>query len=204
MTFWKWADKHRIERCTTTEKRRLAADFVNAHHSYIRWADRPSRKMYWLLYEESQLVGVFGLGSAFDKPKAVKSFMKQHELVFNEIGNNIVYCLFGAADKNAGTKFLKLLRYDAQTWWKIRYGDTLKALQTFILPPRTGAMYKADNWSQLGMTTGGKTMTVRTLYGEERKAHPEAEIRTFKNGEVKYLLREWTETTPKLIFMRLL
>jgi hypothetical protein len=192
-----------VSRAVTTEMRTAARDFVNAHHSYIKWADRPSRKCYWLLYENEILVGVFGLGSAFARPKPIATYMTEHGLGFNEVANNIVYALFGCQDKNAGTRFLKMLRRDAVVWWKERYGDDLKAFQTFILPPRTGAMYKADNWQQLGSTTGGKTQTMRTLYGEERTKHPEAEIRTFKSGEVKYLLREFRDTEPKLIFMRL-
>lgn len=193
-----------IERIVETLKRKTAAEFVNAHHSYIKWADRPSRKMYWALYENGILVGVFGLGSAFARPKPIMKYMSEHSLAFNEVGNNIVYALFGQKDRNAGTRFLKMIRRDAVVWWKERYGDELKALQTFILPPRTGAMYKADNWMQLGSTTGGTTQSCRTLYGEERAKHPEAEIRTFKSGEVKYLLREFRTTEPKLIFMRLL
>jgi len=130
--------------------------------------------------------------------------MKDHGILFNEMGNNTVYCLSGHEDRNAGTKLLALLRRDAALWWCERYGDTLKALQTFILPPRTGAMYRADNWTQLGQTTGGKTMTMRTLYGANREKHPEAEVRTFKSGEVKYLLREFRDTAPKLMYMKLL
>jgi hypothetical protein len=192
-----------VERVVNKEMRSVARDFINAHHSYIKWADRPSRKMYWLLYENAKLVGVFGLGSAFARPKPVANYMKERALQFNEVANNIVYALFGCQDMNAGTRFLKILRRDAVVWWRERYGDDLKAFQTFILPPRTGAMYKADNWEQLGQTTGGRAQTIRTLCGEERKKHPEAEIRKFKSGEVKYLLREFKDTEPKLIFMRL-
>jgi len=160
--------------------------------------------MYWSLWEDDTMVGVFGLGSAFARPKPVAEYMQEHALVFNDVGNNIVYALHGHLDKNAGSKFLKLLRGDARLWWKQRYGDDLRAMQTFILPPRTGAMYKADNWQQLGSTTGGMTQTIRTLYGAEREAHPEAEVRTFKSGEVKYLLHEFRPTEQKLIFMRML
>lgn len=194
---------HTIERITTKEKRAVAREFTNANHSYIKWADRPSRKLYWLLYEKEIVVGVFGLGSAYARPKPIAEFMRQNDLLFNQVANNIVYCLFGNKDKNAGSKFLSLCRKDAIHWWKERYGDDLKAFQTFILPPRTGAVYKADNWQQLGSTTGGKTQTMRTLYGKDREEHPEAEVRTFKSGEIKYLLREFRNTVPKLIFMRL-
>lgn len=195
---------HRVERVMTKDQRQTARDFVNAYHSYIKWADRPSRKMYWLLYEDARLVGVFGLGSAYARPKPIATYMKQHGLLFNEVGNNIVFCLYGQGDRNAGTKLLAMIRRDAVRWWNERYGDTLKALQTFILPPRTGAVYKADNWTQLGSTTGGKTQTMRTLYGAEKEKHPEAEVRRFKSGEVKYLLREFRDTEPKLIYMKLL
>lgn len=128
--------------------------------------------------------------------------MEDNSLGFNEVGNNIVYCLHGVEDRNAGSRFLKLCRLDAMKWWKERYGDELKAFQTFILPPRTGAVYKADNWAQIGETTAGRTQTMRTLYGADIEKHPNAERRVFKSGEVKYLLREWRETDAKLIFMR--
>jgi len=194
---------HSVKRIETKTDRSIASEFVNANHSYIKWADRPSRKMYWLLLEDARVVGVFGLGSAFARPKAIAAYMESNGIKFNELANNIVYCLAGHTDKNAGTKLLSIVRRDAEVWWRERYGDTLKAFQTFILPPRTGAVYKADNWTQLGSTTGGKAQSCKTLYGADRDAHPEAEVRTFKGGEVRYLLRTWTTTEPKLIFMKL-
>jgi hypothetical protein len=180
----------------------MAQVFVDEHHSYIKWVDRPSRKLYWLLYEEDRLVGVWGLASAFDRPKSIQEYMKKYGISFNELGNNIVYCLHGHTDKNAGTKFLKLLRIDARRWWMERYEDKLKAVQSFILPPRTGAMYKADNWEVLGMTAGAGQKQ-RTLYGKDRDEIQEGvEIRTFKSGEVKYLLRERETVPKKLILIR--
>ena len=133
-------------------------------------------------------------------------YMKKHQLTFNQIGNNSLYCLHGHNDRNAGTRFLALCRRDAKQWWLQRYGDDLRAMQTFILPGenRTGTVYKADNWTRIGTTTGGTSLTTRTLYGPDRDAHPEAEIRTFSSGEVKYLLREYIITEPKFIYMRLL
>lgn len=189
-----------IVRCETKDERAKASEFVNANHSYIRWADRPSRKMYWTLYEDSVLVGVFGLGSAFARPKAIASFMRENGIAFNEIANNIVYCLYGQS-ANAGTRFLRMLRTDAGEWWTQRYGDNLKAIQTFVLPPRTGAIYRADNWLRVGSTTGGSTLTVRTLYGDDIALHPEAERRVFRSGEVKVLLREFRPTDSKIMLV---
>ena len=203
MGWFLWSTKHRIERITSTEQRVVAKRFVDSNHSYIKWSDRPSRKLYWMLFEDSQIVGVWGLASAFGWPADVKEFMKKNSISFNELGNNIVYCLSGHEDRNAGTKFLKLLRRDAKVWWKERYGDELKALQCFVLPPRSGAMYKADNWSMIGVTAG-KSLVMRTLYGKDREGVKGVEVRTFKSGEVKYLLREFVESPKKLIFVRLL
>mgnify|MGYP003149406364 CR=1 FL=1 len=157
---------YRITRVTTSEQRQLAKQFVNNHHSYIDWSPRPSRLCYWLLHEEGGLtpwgkvIGVFGLGTMFNAPKSVADYMKEHDIGFNQIGNNIVYCLYGHEGKSAATQCLKLVRQDAVPWWHEKYGDVLKAFQTFILPIeesegyRAGTLYKADNWQMVGMTTG--------------------------------------------------
>ena len=191
----------RIERCTDTLSRAIAKHTIDIWHSYIKFADRPSRKLYWLLWECDTLIGVFGLGSCFHKPKAMRDFMAEHNVAFNEVGNNIVFCLLPNHSKNAGSKALKLVRNDAKQWWMERYGDTLRYMQTFIEPPRTGAVYKADNWIEIGITSGAP-QHVRTLYGDEIDAHPEAERRVFKSGEIRYLLREQVKGTQKRILIR--
>ena len=192
-----------IRRATTRQDFAHAKTLINTYHSYIRYADRPSRKLYWLLYQHDTAVGVFALGSAFARPAAVATFMQTHALQFNEVANNIVYCLAPHETPNLGTQFLARCRRDAISWWNERYEDRLKAFQTFILPPRTGAMYKADNWTLLGATTGGHTWTVRTIRESERETYPQAERRVFRSGDIRYLLRTWTTTDRKLIFMRL-
>lgn len=142
-----------------------AASFVDRHHSYIRWADRPSRKLYWSVWDGDRRVGVWGLGSAFNQPKAVATFMERHGIPFNGLANNIVFALADAG-KNGGTEALAMLRRDAIRWWHERYGDDLMAFQTFILPPRTGAMYRADNWQHVGTTTGDGMETQTLAAGE--------------------------------------
>lgn len=199
---------YRIERATNSELRKLGRDFINTYHSYIKWSDRPARKLYWNLYENDNMVGVFALSNVFDKPKAVKEFMTKYKLNSNEIANNIVYCLANCKNKNAGTIFLKLCRQDAIKWWYERYGDILKAFQTFVLPPRTGAVYKADNWVQIGITAGQSQITrtiSKTEYENNKDYYDKKGIRLqiYKNGEIKYLLYEFKETDKKLIFMKL-
>lgn len=192
-----------IHRCKNHDDFFAAKNFVNAHHSYIQWADRPSRKMYWTLMDDDRLVGVFGLGSAFARPKPVQVWMQTNHVEFNELGNNIVFCLYGATTPNFGSSVLRLLRRDAAIWWKERYGDSLKALQTFILPPRNGAVYLADNWQNIGMTSGS-IQTVRTIQKSDLHLYADTNVKQtqFKSGEVKYLLRGFSTTPQKIILIK--
>lgn len=193
--------KHSIIRATNSYLLQQCREFIDTYHSYIQYAERPSRKMYYCLMENGTMVGVFALGSCFPQSKDVRQFMKKRDLGFNEVANNIVYCLSGHQDKNAGSKFLSLCRQDAINWWQERYGDELKAFQTFILPPRTGAVYKADNWEQIGITSGDSQKSINVTGRHEE--YPKAIKKTFRDGAIGYFIRENNSVDPKLIFMRL-
>ncbi len=190
-----------ISRATTKDKRLLCKLFINHNHSYIKWSDRPSRKLYWLLHENEELVGVFGLGSGFVRPKVISLLMTEKNISFNEIGNNIVFCMSGQIDKNAGSKLLSLVRRDAKKWWKERYGDNLKLLQTFILPPRTGSVYKADNWKYIGDTSGVSQIT-KTIRISNVNNTDKVITKVFNDGSVRYLTRSMSKTDVKLIFIK--
>lgn len=56
--------------------------------------------------------------------------------------------------KNAGTQILKQLRKQAPIEWKKKYGDELTHIITFVAGGNNGAVYKADNWKQIGKTAG--------------------------------------------------
>src|SRR5690606_27305993 len=126
-----------------------------------QWSDRPSRKLYYMLYENGELIGIFGLGSAFHQPKVVSTFMNKYDIKFNELANNIVYAIKPGSNKNIASSFLKLCREQSILDWKERYGDQLKAFQTFVLPPRNGTLYKADNWHLIGQTAGTKSLVTK-------------------------------------------
>ena len=51
-------------------------------------------------------------------------------------------------------QILKQLRKQAPIEWKKKYGDDLKWLITFVAGGNNGAVYKADNWKQIGETAG--------------------------------------------------
>lgn len=221
--------RYSLTRITTPEQRKLAQQFVNSKHSYIDWAPRPSRLLYWLLHEEGgkypwgQIVGVFGLGTMFNAPKTVADYMKTHDIGFNQVGNNIVYCLHGHQGKTAASQCLKLIRDDSVKWWHERYGDVLKAFQTFILPLedgyRAGTLYKADNWDMVGMTSGSSFKTEQLkkkhegatldwLPQEEEQVlgwASETIVSDGKGGQsVLRINRTITEVPKKMIYMRLI
>ena len=56
--------------------------------------------------------------------------------------------------KNAGTQILKQLRQQAPIEWKKKYGNELTHIITFVAGGNNGAVYKADNWEQIGKTAG--------------------------------------------------
>ena len=61
----------RIVRATDADAFDLGRRLTNAFHSYIDWSDRPSRKLYWILWDGDRPVGVWGLVTAWVRPKAV-------------------------------------------------------------------------------------------------------------------------------------
>ena len=56
--------------------------------------------------------------------------------------------------KNAGSQILKQLRQKAPMAWKNKYNNDLTHIITFVGGGRDGAVYKADNWRQIGETSG--------------------------------------------------
>lgn len=82
---------------------------------------------------------------------------------------------------NLGTQVLKLWRQTVVQNWKDTYNTIPIGFETLVLPPRTGAVYKADNWDYVGMTKG---WSARCPNGH-------------KNG-----VRVWYKTDPRLVFMK--
>jgi hypothetical protein len=55
---------------------------------------------------------------------------------------------------NLGTRILKELRHHAPIEWKKKYNDDLTHIMTFVGANKNGAVYKADNWKEIGQTAG--------------------------------------------------
>ena len=69
--------------------------------------------------------------------------------------NNNVFRL-EIREKNLGTQVLKQARRKVKEIYEEKYKNELIGLITFVEPPRTGAVYKADNWDFIGYTEGWK------------------------------------------------
>jgi len=95
--------------------------------------------------------------------------------------NNNVYRLV-VNEKNLGTKVLRMFRERIKEDYEEQYKHELVGLITFVEPPRTGAIYKADNWTPLGMTQGAQCKRRGSLD--------------------KWVNKEWSKGTKKFIYAR--
>ena len=140
----------------------LVRYIINQYHSYVPTHHSVGRRIDWLIYEQddffSQPVGMIGIGSSvYPPPKdlLIEMGMTKNEYrdVFNSICNNWRFCMTKSI-KNGGTRVLKQLRQKAPLAWKTKYDDDLEHIITFVAGGNNGAVYKADNWKQIGMTAG--------------------------------------------------
>ena len=138
------------------------------------------RQCNYFVKRKGEILGIIGGNSP---PLNYKKFNKYFGEEFTELNwlNNNVFRLIHH-EKNLGTKVLKLFRNTIKKDYTTQYGDNLIGLITFVEPPRSGAVYKADNWDFLGYTQG-KHCYRRGDHG-------------------KWINKEWTTGTKKLIFAK--
>ena len=148
----------RLELIKTKDKQNIAKRIVESNHSYVPTWRSVGRRIDYLIYLDSKVVGVIGIGSATYPPcKDMLRYMgitkSEYKDIFNSIANNWRYCLI-ANEKNLGSAVLAKLRKRCVYDWKERFGDDLKYLVTFVGGGHDGAVYKADNWELIGETAG--------------------------------------------------
>ena len=160
--------------CTCPAQNKLFRDTIDNYHSYVKYKDTPTRNIRWLIYETASgnLLGAIGISSATiavaarDKYIGWNNTQRMGRLV--QLANNSRFCLIpnGSSSglKNIGTMALKQLRIVGAKRWKEKYGNDLILLETFVQPDRSkkyhghkvrsGAVYRADNWIEVGQTAG--------------------------------------------------
>lgn len=160
--------------CTCPEHNKLFRNTIDKYHSYVKYKDSPTRNIRWLIYESTSgnLLGAIGISSATiavaarDRHIGWNNAQRMGKLC--HLANNSRFCLIpnGSGDglRNVGTMALKQLRIEGARRWKEKYGDDLLLLETFVQPERdkkyhghktrNGAIYRADNWIEVGQTAG--------------------------------------------------
>jgi hypothetical protein len=109
-----------------------------------------------------------------------------------------------------GSMTLKQLEIVGQKRWKEKYGQDLVLLETFVEPAvnRVGAVYKATNWVEIGMTSGHSIRKIpMLLWQKENSARGELARKNPKEALKKYGYengKEYTtsKSTPKMMFVK--
>lgn len=161
----------------TKQDKQVVKYIIENYHSYVPNASSVGRRIDWLIYDDDELIGMIGIGSSvYPCPKDLLNRLSAniHNYrtdIFNSICNNWRFCMKTHV-KNAGTQVLKLMRERAPIEWKKKYGDELVAIFTFVAGGNNGAVYKADNWEVIGMSSGvkmNKAYSTKWETAEEKK-----------------------------------
>jgi len=116
------------------------------------------RQINFLIYSYGKPIGIIGFASPplnykkFNQFFELDSKNKSSENAKLFLNNNVFRIVY--TEKNLGTQILKLARKQLFKIYKEKYNQELLGLITFVEPPRTGSLYKADNWSYIGETQG--------------------------------------------------
>lgn len=145
------------------------------------------RQIIYKVYNDDIFQGAIAGGSAtLHLPNRNEYFGKDFYL--GGIINNTFFHLVNHDDKNLGTKILKQFRTQVVKDWEERYKDKVIGFETLVELPRSGSMYKADNWDYVGTTKG---YTCRRIGGKDK---------TEKFGGVRVWDKEHLK--PKLVFCK--
>lgn len=116
------------------------------------------RQVHYKIYKDNNLIGIITGASAVYACKARDEFFginkSNRQDIINKIICNTVFRL-EHHEKNLGTQILSLWRKQVVKDWVEKYHDIPIGFETFIYGEgRFGSMYKADNWSYCGNTSG--------------------------------------------------
>jgi len=116
------------------------------------------RQLNFLIYYYGKPIGIIGFASPPLNYKIFNNYFnlnpndKRGENAKKFLNNNVFRIVY--SKKNLGTKILKMARNIIYKLYFEQYNIKLLGIVTFVEPPRTGAIYKADNWECLGETKG--------------------------------------------------
>jgi len=216
--------------CENSRQNKLFRDTINQYHSYVKYKDSPTRNIRYLVYESKSgnFVGAVGLSSATIAVACRDNYIGWNNTTkmkhLNKVANNSRFCIIqkNATIKNIASSTLKQLRISGRRDWKERYNDNLILIETFVQPERdveyngnanrNGSCYKADNWIEIGMTSGSSIQKSPLLLwakekGERGRLARENKEECLKKygsylGEYSKSGYKVTESKKKIVFVK--
>ena len=173
------------------------------HPAYLQFRDRHyisnsgchGQQLHYLVMIDDRLHGILSGASAVYGVKARDQFFgiaKEKDLRHAQLSSiicNVVYRL-EKAPPNAATQALALWRKQIAADWEYLYQVKVAGFETFVIEgssddtgkqctkkERTGALYRADNWQMLGITSGNtKVHSAASNSGGMHAAHTRKEV----------------------------
>lgn len=145
----------KLVRCRRTDRKYQE---IRSRH-YVKNNGSIGQQLHYLIFLDNKVVGIISGGSSAYAVKVRDEFFgitsDNREVALNGIIDNTVFRLEEHLP-NLGTQVLSIWRKQVVEDWKFLYGVTPCGFETFIVEEsyRVGSMYKADNWTYVGSTSG--------------------------------------------------
>lgn len=133
----------------------------------------PGRSLCYIVEYQGLVAGIIGFNSPPKNYGLFNNYFGGLNMENNFVINNVFRLINN--EKNLATKVMKIARNRIKDEYERKYHDILIGIVTFVEPPRTGALYKADNWDYIGESAGKRMKrdadTWEKIFSEGVKKH---------------------------------
>ena len=126
--------------------------YMSVHYSHPEGF--VGRQIMYRIWVDDVPCGAIAGGSATQHLPGRDEFFADQFKLQNIINNTFYHLENNTDDRNLGTKVLKLWRSAIVNDWQFMYHSPVIGFETLVELPRTGSLYKADNWTLVGTTKG--------------------------------------------------
>ena len=197
-----------LEVCQRTNP--IYQDIRNRH--YVDNHGCQGAQIHFLINYNNEYCGIISGASSVYGVKARDAFFKipkdqkiKQKLYLPALINNTVFRLENH-EYNLGTKILKLWRNTISNLWEDIYSVPVIGFETFVVEEdtRKGCMYKADNWTYVGITCGS-TKTHNGMINKSARLKTSKKLiycKWIKQKEItptKVYISSWKKSTPEEI-----
>jgi hypothetical protein len=126
---------------------------------YVANRGSHGQQVHFLIHHNDNIAGIISGGSAVYATKSRDEYFslptENRAKFLNGIVNNVVFRL-EKTEVNLATRCLSIWRLVVSYLWGLIYGVRVYGYETFVVEEdtRKGTLYKADNWSWVGETSG--------------------------------------------------